>query len=393
MQAGRLSTSILCLRLMSSVVSFSQPALAQGKKPALRSQIEGAFFGALVADALTLGTHYEYDAKKIKQFYGMIDKYYAPGEKTGGETHGIGWGARNYHGGNGRGEPKMAGEQTDYGDYNILILEHLAAHPTERIDLRRLIPRWQERLETWRAWMCTQTKQTNDQVLQGVPLDRIGGMSNAMAIRHAAAYAAFSSEEDVVHAAKTAMFTHREASALEGGEFFARVTHRIIHQRMTAREAILDVSSRSSSFIQGKVKQAIEKVQEAIDPGKALSREEFVDDLALTSMARLWDVGRTEPIKVGKASPTEGTLPGSIYFILKYEGDLAAAIKANAMVGGDNASRAIAIGMVMGAELGVEAIPKELAEGHLVEWTRCHELLRSLPLLKDPDDAPKNSEL
>ena len=28
-----------------------------------------------------------------------------------------------------------------------------------------------------------------------------------------------------------------------------------------------------------------------------------------------------------------------------------------------------------------------------VEWTRCHELLSSLPLLKDPDDAPKNSEL
>ena len=38
--------------------------------------------------------------------------------------------------------------------------------------------------------------------------------------------------------------------------------------------------------------------------------------------------------QVGKASPTEGTLPGSIYFILKYQGDLAGAIKANAMVGG-----------------------------------------------------------
>jgi hypothetical protein len=38
-------------------------------------QIEGAFFGALVADALTLGTHYEYDAIKIKKFYGQIDKY------------------------------------------------------------------------------------------------------------------------------------------------------------------------------------------------------------------------------------------------------------------------------------------------------------------------------
>ena len=47
-------------------------------------------------------------------------------------------------------------------------------------------------------------------------------MSNAMAIRHAAAYAAFDSEEDVVHASKAAMFTHRETSALQGGEFFAR---------------------------------------------------------------------------------------------------------------------------------------------------------------------------
>ena len=28
-------------------------------------------------------------------------------------------------------------------------------------------------------------------------------------------------------------------------------------------------------------------------------------------------IGKSEPIKVGKASPTEGTLPGSVYFILK----------------------------------------------------------------------------
>ena len=66
-----------------------------------------------------------------------------------------------------------------------------------------------------------------------------------------------------------------------------------------------------------------------------LQTQEFVDDLAMTSMARLWDVGKSEPIKVrldsfffmnlpllqlaqvGKASPTEGTLPGSIYIILK----------------------------------------------------------------------------
>jgi len=361
---------------------MSTLAGVEAKTPAVSSQIEGAFFGALVADALTLGTHYEYDAKKIKQFYGNIEKYYAPSDKTGGETHGIGWGQRNYHGGNGRGPAKMAGEQTDYGDYNILILEELAAHPNARLELATLIPRWQERLHTWRAWLCSQTKQTSEQVSQGMPLDRIGGMSNAMAIRHAAAYAAFDKEEDVVHASKTAMFTHRESSALQGGEFFARVTYRIIHKGKSAREAIEEVSKESSSFIQTKVKQAIDKVEEAVNPNNALFKEEYADDLAITSMARLWDVGKTEPIKVGKASPTEGTLPGSIYFILKYKADLPGAIKSNAMVGGDNASRSIAIGMVLGAELGVEAIPKELGQGQLVEWDRCQKLLRSLPLLK-----------
>jgi ADP-ribosylglycohydrolase len=54
--------------------------------------LKGAFLGSLVADALALSTHYEYDAVKIKKFYGKIDKYYAPGEKTGGQTHGVGWG-------------------------------------------------------------------------------------------------------------------------------------------------------------------------------------------------------------------------------------------------------------------------------------------------------------
>lgn len=39
--------------------------------------------------------------------------------RVGGKTHGIGWGSRNYHGGNGRGPAKKAGEQTDYGDYNV----------------------------------------------------------------------------------------------------------------------------------------------------------------------------------------------------------------------------------------------------------------------------------
>merc|ERR1719329_736843 len=350
--------------------------------PDLVSRMKGAFFGAVVSDALSLGTHYEYDARKIRQFYGDIDRYYAPGEKTGGETHGIGWGGRNFHDGNGVGPAKRAGECTDYGDYNILMLEHLVgtADPPRHVTLDELVPRWMEALPKWRSWLCTQTRQTYQQVSGGTPFSQLGGMSNAMALRSAAAYGYFGREDDVAHAARTMMFTHREGTALDGGEFFSRVAFRIMHGPMTPRDAIDAVASESSPFIRDKVKQALDKVAEATDPSSSLSKEEFVDDLALTSMARLWDVGKSEPIKVGKASPTEGVLPGSIYFIVKYD-DFFEAAKANAMVGGDSASRAVAIGMVLGASKGLESIPQKLRDT-LVDWNRFDALLNRLPLIR-----------
>merc|ERR1740130_1876183 len=209
-----------------------------------------------------------------------------------------------------------------------------------------------------------------------------------MAIRHAGAYAYFSDEEDIVSAARVSMFTHRETTALDGGEFFARVTHRIIYEGKTPLQAIEAVAAEksSSAFIKRKVKQALDKVREATDPSKSLFKEEYADDLALTSMARLWDVGKTEPIKVGKASPTEGTLPGSIYFIVKYSEMEASsafekASQSNAEVGGDTASRAIAIGMVLGANQGMEGIPSKWGKGKYVEWERSEELLNQGPLM------------
>jgi len=365
------------------VLLLASFVVADGGEVSKEERIRGALFGALVADALCLGSHYEYDAPKIKKAYGgkPIDKFMGPGDHMGGMTHGVGWGQRNYHPG------KRVGENTDYGDYNILILEYLANQKGAggRMELKTLIPHWQKRMKNWKAWMCTQTKQTLQQVQSGVPHKQLGGMSNAMAIRHAAAYGAFHKEDDVVHAAATSMFTHREPTAQEGGKFFAQVTFRIIHGGLRPREAIEEVAKESSSFIKKKVKQAIDKVAEATDPTQALSKEEFVDDLALTSMARLWEVGKSEPIKVGKASPTEGTLPGAIYFILKYD-NLEQASAANAMVGGDNASRAIPVGMVLGAAKGVSAIPAKLKETYK-EWAYVEKLMSKLPLLS------KKSEL
>ncbi|WP_345969312.1 ADP-ribosylglycohydrolase family protein [Sulfurimonas sp. HSL1-6] len=344
--------------------------------------IKGAFFGAIVGDALCLGSHYEYDAQKIYLAYGRkpVDRFMSPGEMMGGQTHGIGWGAQNYHPG------KKAGGTTDYGDYNILFLEHLAktSESPRAVSVSELIPHWMNRLENgWGSWICTMTKETYAQVKRGFPVENLGGISNAMAIRHVAAHGYYDTEEAVVDASQKAMFTHRNAEALGGGEYFARVTHRVLNGTSPI-DAIRAVGEQMGGFFQAKTLQAIAKFEEATDPESPLGKEKFVDDLALTSMARLWDIGRSEPVRVGKASPTEGTLPGAVYFILKYGGEadgLKKALQANAMVGGDNASRAIAIGMVLGALYGVNAIPEAWKQS-LDQWEYCETLLEKLPLLQ-----------
>ena len=122
-----------------------------------------------------------------------------------------------------------------------------------------------------------------------------------------------------------------------------------------------------------------------------MHKEEFADDIAITSMARLWDVGKSEPIKVGKASPTEGALPAALYFAIKYHrlatastasasttGGFEEALVANANCGGDryacdehdathafltacfprcSAVRGIVIGMLLGALPDGHALP------------------------------------
>ena len=388
-----LVVTTLCrnVRMASSAMNSNSATEGRTKE----SSMLGAYFGALVADALCLGSHYEYDAAKIKTAYGgkAISKYMAPGEQMGGETHGIGWGARNYHPGT------VAGDQTDYGEYNVLVLEYLAQNSNsnkEPFSVEGLIPHWQKRLQSWSQWICTQTKQTYQQVQAGTPVDKLGGNSNAMALRYAALFSFYDSEELVVDAAHKTMFTHKEQTAHLGNEFFAKVTYRIIHNPgMTPRQAMEQVvaEEKENSWIPQKFHQAVSKVEEATNPNKPLSKEEYVDDLALTSMARLWDIGKSEPIKVGKASPTEGTMPGSIYFILKYEDDFVSAVTANAMVGGDNASRSIAVGMVLGAYHGTEAIPNEL-KNSLNHWETSEKLIKSLPLFTETgDDNDSDVEL
>ncbi len=108
----------------------------------------------------------------------------------------------------------------------------------------------------------------------------------------------YDKEEELVQVARqTTAFTNRNNEPIAASEFWARVAFRALHGTDLEHAITGAAEATKDRFISDKVVQAMAKVKEATDPDSALSKEEFVDDLALTSMARLWDVGKSEPIR------------------------------------------------------------------------------------------------
>ena len=61
----------------------------------------------------------------------------------------------------------------------------------------------------------------------------------------------------------------------------------------------------------------------------------------------------------GQMCETAAAFPGVIHLVAKYETDLKQALVENAMAGGDSAGRGLIVGMLLGAYLGMDAIPQQ----------------------------------
>jgi ADP-ribosylglycohydrolase len=61
--------------------------------------------------------------------------------------------------------------------------------------------------------------------------------------------------------------------------------------------------------------------------------------------------------KLGPACSISSALPSVLYLALKYGDDVETAFIENAMAGGDNCARGLALGMLLGATNGFSSIP------------------------------------
>ena len=63
--------------------------------------------------------------------------------------------------------------------------------------------------------------------------------------------------------------------------------------------------------------------------------------------------------ELGQMCEAPAAFPAAIHLIAKHENDLTTALIENVMAGGDSAGRGLIVGLVLGAHLGIGAIPPE----------------------------------
>ena len=268
----------------------------------------GLLYGSFCADALSLGVHWIYDTKELAQKHGRVNEYKAPGTDS-------------YH------PNKQAGEQGHVGDQALCLLRFLSREKTWKDDA--FMNSWLAMWPDYTDYVDGATKTTlanlqnqSDKTQGGSESVEIAGPAR---IAPLVCHLANSTEEEVVQASvEQTMLTHRSAEAEETTVFLAKAGYRLIHG-----------ANLSDTLNETAPVWALEKA-------KGEFSENAVDAVG----------------KLGAACSISSALPSVLYLALKYENDIENAFIENAMAGGDNCARGLALGILLGAANGFSSIPR-----------------------------------
>jgi ADP-ribosylglycohydrolase len=274
---------------------------------------------SLVADALSLGSHWIYSQREIAEKFGAIRGFSDP--------------ATSYHPG------KQAGDFTHYGDQTMVLLRSLASHGC--FDLASFANEWRafwENPET-QSYRDSATKATLANLRDGLPPSQAASPSNdiAGAARIAPLFLLkWPSDDDLIAAAKSqTSFTHGDPSVVDTAEFFGRVT-------LAVRDGIA-------------IPDALHAAAKATT-GSAIP-DEWFDAALASSVSETSDSAATKAH--GLTCHVPDAFPAVCHLLLRHPDDAVAALTANVEAGGDSAARGLIIGLIHGARPNATAIPHD----------------------------------
>jgi ADP-ribosylglycohydrolase len=282
----------------------------------MREKPKAMVLASLAADSLALGVHWIYNTNVIDKKFGRVETYLKPVRPT-------------YH------PTKALGEFTHYGDQTMILLDSVST--CAGFDLDDFSQRWQSLFENYNGYFDNATKGTLENIKSGKSPSEAGSDSDDLAGASRIAPLLYIYREDpeklIASAAAQTAFTHNNLHVIQSAKFIATVTHHVL-------TGISPVS-------------AIERVK----------REEFnsapFSEWVEVGLQSVEKDTRQAILDFGQMCETAAAFPGVIHLIAKYENDLKQALVENVMAGGDSAGRGLSVGMVLGAHLGMDAIPQK----------------------------------
>ena len=273
----------------------------------LKDRQTGLLYGSYCADALSLGVHWIYDSNELAQKHGRVTHYKAPG-------------ADSYH------PHKQEGDQGHVGDQSLCLLKFLVRK--KGWDPVAFMDDWLGMWPDYNDYVDGATKATlaniqeqDDKTQGGSDSGEIAGPAR---IAPLIAFLSDSSEGEVVKASvEQTMLTHNSKEAEESAIFLAQAGYRLMHG------ADLTSTLKETS------------PEWALQAANGVLSQSAVDAIA----------------KLGPACSISSALPSVLYLAMKHGDDTETAFTENAMAGGDNCARGLALGILLGAANGISSIP------------------------------------
>ena len=271
---------------------------------------------AFMADALSLGAHWIYDAESISKRFGRIENFMTPDPNS-------------YH------STKEKGEFTHYGDQMFVLLESIAEENNFRPE--SFAERWQRLFKDYRGYIDQATRGTLFGYASGKPIKTAGSSSYELAGASRIApivYIYADNLEKLIEAVRLqTMMTHNTAEVIESAEFFGRVGQQVL-KGIRPKTAIENIS---------KAWTGDPKIKEWAKAGLESKDLDSLDAI----------------LRFGQSCHTQEVFPGVIHLVVRYENDLKEALVQAEMAGGDSAARGMMAGMVLGAYLGPDGLPAD----------------------------------
>jgi len=271
-------------------------------------------YGAFVGDAMALAVHWMYNTEEIETRYKnrneigypLVDKYHSN---------------------------KNAGDFTHYGDQSLWLLEYLKENEDFNIDSYREF--WIEKMKNYTGYVDSSMRNSLEAFQKGEKhgsnsLD-LGGVSQIAPL----------------------IWKYDEEKALENSLEFVKLTHNNPKLDVVVKFIVKSVFK----ILNGEeIEKALHDASNELGDIWLESKLEKAKDFIGVSV---FSTVKTVNI-LGQSCGVEGALSSALYLVLKYKDNLEEALVNNNLAGGETASRAMIIGMILGA--GNREIPSSWTE-------------------------------